>query len=278
MCRVGSAHSEVDVVRDDAAAYQAAVRALYDRVSPVWQDCCSDTLQAGLVDLPASAGDPPVANDLWLATRAGVQDGERVLDLGCGVGGPAAHIARAYPGLQVDAMTLSPVQAALARARADALGVAARVSVHVGDYQAPPFEDATFDRAWFFESSGYAWDPDALFREVLRVLRPGGRVYIKDLFAREGPYTDDEAADIAGVCRLWAMKQVPTLADWARRLSAAGFVDVRHQPLPEVSSAFYWGSMFDDDFELNALGREFFTDFPKGGLVFYGEVTAVRPA
>jgi SAM-dependent methyltransferase len=258
--------------------YVASVRSLYDRVTGAYVAHCSETLQAGLIDDPTRRDlPPPTASNLWLAARAGVADGERLLDLGCGVCGPAADIATAWPTVRIDAITVSPVQAALAADRLAAAGLADRVTPHCLDYHALPFPDASFDLVYFFESSGYTWDPVRLFREVHRVLRPGGRVYIKDLFARPGPYTADEQADIDGVNRLWAMRQVPTMPDWQARLEAAGFAELSHRRLTEATSDFYWGAMFDDDLTLNPFGELFFRDFPLGGLVFYGEVRGRRP-
>ncbi len=60
--------------------------------------------------------------------------GERVLDVGCGWGSFAIHAAARH-GVHVTAITLSPPQAALARERAAAAGVADRVEIRVADYR-----------------------------------------------------------------------------------------------------------------------------------------------
>ncbi len=110
-----------------------------------------------------------------------------------------------------------------------------------------------------------------------RVLRPGGRVYIKDLFARPGPYAEDEQPQLQGVLDLWDQALVPVREDWVAHLTEVGFVDLRHEQLTDATSHFYFGAMFNDDFTLNALGTEFFKSFPSPDLVHYGEVVGRKP-
>ncbi len=251
---------------------------LYDRVSAQYVEFCSPTLQAGLLPNPALAGEAlPYASNLALAARAGVQPGESLLDAGCGVGGPSVDLANAFGDVRIDAVTISPVQAASARDRIVAAGVSDRVSVHVGDYHELPFEDQSYDLVFFFESSNYSYDPARLFAEMFRLLRPGGRIYIKDLFARSGRYSEDEQAQLQGVLDLWGGALVPVREDWVEYMSAAGFVDLRHEQLTQATSHFYFGAMFNDEFKLNPFGQTFFKSFPSPDLVHYGEVTGSRP-
>ncbi len=187
------------------------------------------------------------------------------------------QFAASWPACRVDLVTISPVQASIAEERAQAAGVAERVVVHCRDYHDLPFASGSFDLVYFLESSGYAYDPERLFGEVWRVLRPGGRLYIKDLFLREPPWSDAELEQIEAVNRLWAQARVPTLAEWSAQLGAAGFIDVAQAVLPELNTYHFWGAMFDASLQLNPLGREFFRDFPAIDLMFFGEVKARRP-
>src|SRR5688500_401569 len=108
-----------------------------------------------------------------VADAARVQPGERVLDVACGIGVLALAAAeRAAPGGSVAGLDPS----------ADMLGVARRKSDHIewrqGKAEAIPFPDASFDAVvsqfglMFFE------DRAAALREMLRVLRPGGRLAV----------------------------------------------------------------------------------------------------
>lgn len=115
----------------------------------------------------------------------GLKAGKRALDAGCGVCGPARHFAQ-HAGCQVDAMTVSEVQfRAAEKSNADA-GLQDKIRVHLHDYHEMDnlFPKETFDIVYFLESFGHSRDKEKLLRAVWKVLKPGGEVYIKDLFRR----------------------------------------------------------------------------------------------
>ncbi|KAI0349595.1 cyclopropane-fatty-acyl-phospholipid synthase [Trametes cingulata] len=79
--------------------------------------------------------------------KADIRPGHRVLEIGSGWGALAILITSTIPGTSVDTLTLSTQQAALARARAEAAGVADRVRVHLMDYRDMPGEwEGAFER------------------------------------------------------------------------------------------------------------------------------------
>jgi cyclopropane fatty-acyl-phospholipid synthase-like methyltransferase len=73
-----------------------------------------------------------------LAAAVAVEpQGERsvVLDLGCGVGGTAIHLARAFPAARVHGVTISATQSQLAREAAAHAGVSDNCAFHVADFE-----------------------------------------------------------------------------------------------------------------------------------------------
>jgi cyclopropane fatty-acyl-phospholipid synthase-like methyltransferase len=253
------------------------VRRFYDRWTPVLVEAAGTTLQAGLVKRSDEAPVEPGTSSGYLAELAGVRPGDHVLDAGCGVGGPAMAIARAVPGVVIDGVTVSEVQAGMARTLIAAAGLSDRVRVHVADFHRLPFPDASFDVALYFEVTGYSPDRAALYRESARVLRSGGTVYVKDTFCREEPLTERQRQAMAASDRLWASAPSPTLSETEQAMRAAGFVDVRVRQYPFIDREHFYEAMVARDgggIRLNAFGKAFlrFWEVP----VVFGEATARR--
>jgi ubiquinone/menaquinone biosynthesis C-methylase UbiE len=112
---------------------------------------------------------------------AGLADGGRVLDVGTGPGQVPLRIADARPRLQLDGLDLSADMIERARHNATVGGVADRMSFTVGDVAALPYPDAAFDLVVSTMSQHHWPDADAGLRELRRVLRPAGQVWIYDL-------------------------------------------------------------------------------------------------
>jgi SAM-dependent methyltransferase len=129
-----------------------------------------------------------------LAAAAGA---ESVLDVGCGSGRLAVELARA--GAAVTGIDVSEARLAAARKRAGQAGVDVRI-LHA-DMTAPlPFEDGAFAAAVSRLSLMIAADPEAVLRELARVVVPGGRVAAA-VWARveENPWFGEPRAAVAAV-------------------------------------------------------------------------------
>jgi ubiquinone/menaquinone biosynthesis C-methylase UbiE len=262
----------------EAAAFRLdEVRRFYDHWTPVLVEAAGTTLQAGLVKRSADDAVGPETSSGYLAGLAGVAPGDRVLDAGCGVGGPAMAIARALPGVVVDGVTVSEVQAGMARRFVVEAELADRVRISVADFHRLPFADASFDVVVFFEVTGYSPDLEALYGEAARVVRRGGTVYVKDTFRQEGPLTDEQSECMTAHDELWACARTATLGETATAMRAAGLTDVRHRELPFVDREQFFESMVtrdDGGMKLNAFGRAFLRlgEVP----IVFGEVKARR--
>lgn len=121
----------------------------------------------------------------YLTASIGLKTGMRVLDAGCGTGGPAIHFAQRFD-LRVDALTVSPKQVVAARERARLERLTGRVSVSCIDYHEMDrvYPIGTYDAVLFLESLGHAEHPEKVLSAAVNLLKPGGFIFIKDFFPR----------------------------------------------------------------------------------------------
>jgi len=105
-----------------------------------------------------------------------------VLDIGCGRGRIAAHVATTT-GAKVTGINIDKTQIENAESYAASRGLSDRLTFRVSNYNNPlPFQNEFFDAIYQVQVFTYAKDRDALFKELYRVLVPGGKVSILDWF------------------------------------------------------------------------------------------------
>jgi len=129
-----------------------------------------------------------------LGEMAGLQSGQRVLDAGCGIGGPAMLYAQKF-GIDVEGVTVSQAQVDTARPRIAGRGLDRQVRVEKGDFHRLEglYEPESFDVVYFLESLCHSDHPEVVLASVATVLKPGGVVFIKDLYRNTGTSPEEEA-------------------------------------------------------------------------------------
>jgi SAM-dependent methyltransferase len=171
-------------------------------------------LPAESVAVSAGCGNP--------TALAGLQPGERVLDLGSG-GGIDCFLAAQQVGSEghVIGLDMTPDMLALARQNQANLGLE-NVEFVRGEMEDMPLPDASVDVVISNCVICLSPDKDAVFSESFRVLTPGGRIHLSDMMALSpsGPTSTD--AEAWASCIAGAEDQDVYLG----RLRQAGFVDV----------------------------------------------------
>ncbi len=123
-----------------------------------------------------------LAGTLALASAAAISATDNVLDVGGGIGGPARQLAHRY-GCRVTVLDLTAEYCAVGETLTAWTSLDEQVSFVCANALAMPFPDGSFDVVWTQHASMNIADKDGLYREVARVVRPGGRFAFFDILA-----------------------------------------------------------------------------------------------
>jgi len=153
---------------------------------------------------------------LDLARAAGVGAGTRVLDLCCGRGGPALHLAR-QTGCRILGLDRSSEAIHLARTSAEHQGVDHHATFIVAEALRPPIDAASFDAVLLYETMLAFEDKRRLLGVVRRLLRPGGRFGLT--FEEGRPLSGAERRRVPQDEEVWLIPE----SEFRGLLEAAGF-------------------------------------------------------
>jgi N-acetylglutamate synthase-like GNAT family acetyltransferase/precorrin-6B methylase 2 len=154
---------------------------------------------------------------------AGVQPGQVVLDIGSGAGIDCLIAAeKVGPAGRVIGLDMTPEMIERGRDNARAAG-AANVEFRLGEAERMPTEDSSVD--WVISNCVINLSPDkpVVFREIARVLKPGGRISISDIVAEDLPAAIRESRDAWTGCLAGAISE----SEYVQGLEAAGLRGVQ---------------------------------------------------
>lgn len=112
--------------------------------------------------------------------QLGLQSGNQVLDIGCGIGGPARFAASAY-GVRVCGIDLTADYVEIGQELSRWVGLAEKVSLRQASATSLPFTQGMFDAAYMLHVGMNIAEKQTLAREAARVLKPGGLFAIYDV-------------------------------------------------------------------------------------------------
>ncbi len=184
--------------------------------------CCATFYQSDLVRMLLGDVFHPggLALTRHLGERLGLGPGMQVLDVACGRGASAVHLAERF-GCHVTGLDYGAENIAAAEAHAAESGVAHLTTFRRGDAEGLPFEDGTFDAV--VSECSFCTFPDKAMAaaEMARVLVPDGRVGLTDMTVN-GTLPEDIQSLLAWVA---CVAGAGTPQEYVSTLQAAGFAD-----------------------------------------------------
>eukprot|EP00271_Cylindrocystis_brebissonii_P011003 TRINITY_DN2763_c0_g1_i1.p1 TRINITY_DN2763_c0_g1~~TRINITY_DN2763_c0_g1_i1.p1 ORF type:complete len:312 (+),score=46.76 TRINITY_DN2763_c0_g1_i1:53-988(+) len=242
----------VHVARNDNTELKEGIAHFYDQSSPLWEDMWGEHMHHGFYPPGVKVDHRKAQVDMIEKTLAWAEisdDAEakprKIVDVGCGIGGSARHLARKYgPEATVKAITLSPVQAARGNAICQEQGLATQVTLQVADALNQPFPDGNFDLVWSMESGEHMPDKPIFVGELARVAAPGGRIIVvtwchRNLEAGETELKPDELAFLDQVCKAYYLPAWCSGDDYVKMMNKAGLENVRAADWTEYVTPFW---------------------------------------
>lgn len=225
-----------------------------------------------------------------LADLAEIAGGERLLDVGCGMGGSSIHLAKRR-GCRATGITVSRVQRLWAGASATLQGVGRQADFRIADAETVEFPEEFFDVVWSIECTEHFFDKPRFFQRAARWVKPGGRVAICAWLAGDPPLDASQEKKTYDVCEGFLCPSLGTMEDYRNWMTSAGLT---------VQSSLDWTSRVLRTWEIcrdrvrssgvRGLARlldretvrfidrfETILDAYRSGAMKYGALVAVRP-
>ena len=171
-----------------------------------------------------------------MADIAKLEEGSRVLDLGCGYGAAARYLARKC-GCNVAGINVSEKELEVAKARALEAGLQDLLTFESGDFHILRYEDESFEVVWSQEAFLHGANKNQIISEAKRVLVPGGKLVFTDLVVTAGTSPSDRE-------RIYKRVRSPVMweaDDYHRCLLAQGFQVLQMQDWSaHVARSYSW--------------------------------------
>ncbi|MEQ8665497.1 MAG: class I SAM-dependent methyltransferase [Rhodospirillales bacterium] len=167
--------------------------------------------------------------------------GKSVLDIGCGLGGLAMMLVREFDCGQVTAIDIESDLIARARSAVAAAGLQNRVAARCIEPGKLPFDDASFDIAVTKDVVCHVENKAAIFAEIRRILKPGGKLLLADFFDNRAQAGENAAslfdAYVAGMSAYGLNFHFQPFDTYREALTAGGLAINRHRDHTAASAA-----------------------------------------
>ncbi|KAK4991245.1 Delta(24)-sterol C-methyltransferase [Elasticomyces elasticus] len=177
----------------------------------------------------------------YLAHVMGLRDNMKVLDVGCGVGGPAREIVK-FSGVNVVGLNNNDYQIERATRYAEKEGLSHKLSFTKGDFMQMSFPENSFDAVYAIEATVHAPSLEGIYSQIFRVLKPGGvfGVYewlMKDAYDNNNPHHREIRLGIEQGDGISNMEKIEVAL---AAIKAAGFELEMHEDLADRPDPMPW--------------------------------------
>lgn len=196
----------------------------------------------------------------YLAAKIGIKDGDKVLDVGCGVGGPAREIAK-FTGAHITGLNNNDYQIERATRYAAKEGLSDQLKFVKGDFMQMSFPAESFDCVYAIEATVHAPALEGVYSQIYRVLKPGGVFGVYEWLMTDKYDNDNEHhREIRlGIELGDGISNMVRISDGIAAIKAAGFELELHENLAKRPDATPWYYPLAGDFKMMGSVYDFLT-------------------
>jgi len=154
------------------AGYTTMINHYYDLVTDFYEHGWAQSFHFAPRFKGESFDSSLARSEHFFAVKLGLEPGMKVLDVGCGVGGPMRNVAR-VSGATIEGVNNNDYQLTKVRDYNEAAGLSEQCSGFKGDFMNLQVPDRTYDAAYAFEATCHAPDKVRVYKEIYRTLKPG---------------------------------------------------------------------------------------------------------
>ncbi|TVY57538.1 Sterol 24-C-methyltransferase [Lachnellula suecica] len=196
----------------------------------------------------------------YLAAKIGIKDGDKVLDVGCGVGGPAREIAK-FTGAHITGLNNNDYQIERATRYAAKEGLSNQLNFVKGDFMQMSFPAESFDAVYAIEATVHAPSLEGVYSQIFRVLKPGGVFGVYEWLMTDNYDNDNERhREIRlGIEQGDGISNMVRISEGIAAIKAAGFELELHEDLAKRPDATPWYYPLAGDFKMMGSPWDFLT-------------------
>ncbi|KAG4411167.1 Delta(24)-sterol C-methyltransferase [Cadophora malorum] len=187
----------------------------------------------------------------YLAAKIGIKDGDKVLDVGCGVGGPAREIAK-FTGAHITGLNNNDYQIERATRYAQKEGLSHQLDFVKGDFMQMSFPENSFDCVYAIEATVHAPSLEGVYSQIFKVLKPGGVFGVYEWLMTDKYDNDNEHhREIRlGIEIGDGISNMVKISEGLAAIKAAGFELELHEDLAKRPDATPWYYPLAGDFSM----------------------------
>ncbi|MDH3726871.1 MAG: methyltransferase domain-containing protein [Myxococcales bacterium] len=211
-------------VKARQSGYTTMINHYYDLVTDFYEQAWSQSFHFAPRFKGESFDSSLARSEHTFALKLGLAPGMKVLDVGCGVGGPMRTIAR-FSGATIEGVNNNDYQLTKVRKYNEAAGLTDLCSGFKGDFMNLQVPDEKYDAAYAFEATCHAPDKVKVFKEIHRTLKPGGlfAAYEWCMTSRFDPNSTEHQRIKKGIEEGDSLPDIATIPEVLEALGAAGF-------------------------------------------------------